>query len=473
VGRRPRGGAPPAARALAGRAGVAGAGRAGRRGGAVTAQPASDRSGVWWLSPTTITLIVVAAAVLPTALIPDASFRAQWDTPKAITTATCLLFLAGGLALALGALVVAAARRTVPGHGRWPALRPDEVDLLRRCSTVLVTLTVVGYLAFVVAAVRGGVGLGDLRASLGSEGLYGADIKERTGTVPGLTTLTQVGLAAAVVSSLLLCTAPTRRELGKLVLVVGLSVPRAFLLTERLAVLELVVPVAVVLAARFGAAGRGRAVVRMLPAVALPVVMAVFAAFEYSRSWTFYRATTDGGFLRFAVERLAGYYTTSLNNGQLELLHANGPANWPYATLEAFWTAPVIGQVDLYQSLSGGPAVDSLDVLTVYANPEFNNGSGLAPPFIDYGTVGGLLYFLAAGVVAGLLYRGFRESHPAGLLIYPVVFIGLLELPRYLHWAQGRALPAFLALGVVAVLLHRAARRTPAEPRPPVAAGRG
>ena len=439
----------------------------------MTAPPPRTATAVWWLSPVTITLLVVSAAVLATLLVPDASFRAQWDTPKAITTATCLLFLSGGLALALGALVVSAARRTVPRAGRWPALRPDEIALLRRCSTVLVALTLVGYLAFVAAAVRAGVGLGDVAASLGPEGLYGTDIKERTGTIPGLTTLTQLGLAAVVVSSLLLCSAPTRRELGTLLLVIGLSVPRGFLLTERLAVLELVVPAAVVLAARFGTAGRGRAVVRLLPAVALPVVVAVFAAFEYSRSWTVYRATTGGGFLRFAVERLAGYYTTSLNNGYLELLHVNGPGNWPYATLEAFWTAPGIGQADLYRTLSGGQAVDDIDVLVRYANPEFSNGSGLAPPFIDYGAGGGLLYFAAVGVVAGLLYRGFRESRPAGMLLYPVLFVGLLELPRYLHWAQGRALPAFLALSAVALLLHRAARRIPADPRPPLPVGRG
>lgn len=420
------------------------------------------RGGVWWLSPVTVALIVIPAAVLPTALIPDASFRAQWRTPKAITLETCLLFLCAGLVLALGALLVAAARPVRPRAGRWPALGPDEVLLMRRCSTVLVVLTAVGYLAFVVAAVRGGVGLADVTATVGPEGLYGAGIKERIGTIPGVTTLTQFGLAAVVVSSVLLCNEFSRRELGKLAVVVGLALPRAFLLTERLAILELVVPVVVVIACRFGTAGKGRVMVRFLPALAAPVLLAVFAAFEYSRSWLYFKETTgEGNFLRFVTERLAGYYTTAMNNGQLEMLYANPPGRWPYVTLEALWTAPGAADIDLYESLSGQQLPDYMAMLERYGNPEFSNGSGVAPVFIDYGSVGGLLYFLVVGVVAGLLYRGFRESSSVGMLLYPVLFIGLLELPRYLHWAQGRALPSFLALALIGYLMRRQVRSHP------------
>jgi hypothetical protein len=414
---------------------------------------------VWWLSPVVVTLIVVLAAVIPTALIPDQSFRAQWRTPKSISIETCLLFTAGGLVLALAALVVAAARPAVPRPGRWPDLRPPEVSLLRRASSVLVVLTALGYLAFVAAAVQAGVGWDELRAIFGPDGLTGAGVEERVGTIPGVTTLTQFGLAVAVVSSLLLCQRFSTTEALKLALVIALAVPRAFLFTERLAILELAVPVVVLAAARLATTVRGRRAVRLIPVVAAPVLFAVFALFEYTRSWQFYRATTDVSFPRFAAERLAGYYTTALNNGQLELLYTAAPGRWPYTTIEALWTAPGVARLHLHEVLSGGPDPDYEAMLARHANPEFNNASGLAPAFVDYGTIGGLLYFLVIGVVAGLLYRGLRESRPTGMLLYPLLFVGLLELPRYLHWAQGRALPAYLALGTLALLLHRAARR--------------
>jgi hypothetical protein len=425
-----------------------------------------NATGVWWLSPAVVTLIVVPAAVVSTALIPAESFRAQWDTPKIITLETCLLLGTGGLVLALGALVVTAARPTVPREERWPGLRPSEVSTLRRASSLFVVLTVLGYLALVAVAVDAGVNWADLGAVFGPEGLSGAEVEGRVDTIPGITTLTQFGLAAVVVSALLLCQQPSVAEAVKLALVVGLALPRAFLFTERLALLELAVPVVAIVAARFATRPRGRRVVRLVPVVAAPVLFAVFALFEYTRSWTFYRATTEAGFPRFAAERLAGYYTTALNNGQLELLHTAAPQRWPYTTVEAVWTAPGMSHLNLHELLSGGPDPDYVAMLTRYANPEFNNASGLAPPFVDFGTFGGLLYFLVIGIVAGLLYRGMRESCPAGMLLYPVLFVGLLELPRYLHWAQGRSLPAYLALGTLAVLLHRVARRRTDTPSP-------
>ena len=44
------------------------------------------------------------------------------------------------------------------------------------------------------------------------------------------------------------------------------------------------------------------------------------------------------------------------------------------------------------------------------------------------------LFFLLVGLLAGLLYRGYRAGTMGGMfgmLLYPVFFVGLLELPRY------------------------------------------
>ena len=59
------------------------------------------------------------------------------------------------------------------------------------------------------------------------------------------------------------------------------------------------------------------------------------------------------------------------------------------------------------------------------------------------------------GVIAGLLYRHFCHGRPLGLLVYPVFFVGLVEMPRYVYWGQGRATYAWLAIAVVLFLLHR------------------
>ena len=90
-----------------------------------------------------------------------------------------------------------------------------------------------------------------------------------------------------------------------------------------------------------------------------------------------------------------------------------------------------------------------------FANPEFNNQSGYTGPFVDYGTIGGLVCFLLIGLTAGVLYTGFCRGRIFGLLLYPAAFIGLLELPRYFYWSQGRASYVWIGLIVVALMVSR------------------
>ena len=76
---------------------------------------------------------------------------------------------------------------------------------------------------------------------------------------------------------------------------------------------------------------------------------------------------------------------------------------------------------------------------------------------------------LLAGIVVGLAYRSWRAGGAYGLLVYPVLFTGLLELPRYLYWTQGRIVPAMVFLLVTAWYLTRSARpRVASAPAPAV-----
>ena len=97
--------------------------------------------------------------------------------------------------------------------------------------------------------------------------------------------------------------------------------------------------------------------------------------------------------------------------------------------------------------------------LEQFGNPEFNNYGGVASPFVDLGIVGGLLFFLLAGMLSGVLYRSLREGRIWGLLLYPLFVLTMLELPRYFYLGQGRATPGLVALVVVALLVNRGRRR--------------
>ncbi|GAB4063503.1 hypothetical protein GCM10028777_06790 [Angustibacter speluncae] len=432
---------------------------------------------LWWVSPAGALLLLVPGTLLLTFYLDDADFRLFYRATKSVP-GDHLLLLAAAVAL-LGAVATFVAR--VPRRRPGNALLPGGLAVprtLRRSAEVLFWLTMAGYVAFAATGASRGVTLSQVLQLLVSQNAYEGNLKDEFAGVAGITTLTQCGIAFVVVATYVLLRVRDRRLLLQLGVVLLLSLVRSFVNSERLALIEVAVPlVAVVaMAARHSAVPARRLAARAAPVVLAPLLLALFALFEYSRSWTFFSTRTDQPFPVFAAVRLAGYYATSYNNGYLQLEHATYPGRLPRESVSFFWEAPFVSQLGLYDLLGTPPPTTSQDVLERYANPEFNNLGGITAPMVDFGVIGGLVYLALLGAVIGLLYRGFREGTVLGALLYPVALTGLLELPRYLYLAQGRVVPAVLSLAVVGVLLLRE-RRTdpprprPSEPRPTVAAG--
>ena len=109
-----------------------------------------------------------------------------------------------------------------------------------------------------------------------------------------------------------------------------------------------------------------------------------------------------------------------------------------------------------------------MNLLAIGANPEFNNWGGLLSPVIDFGVVGALLYWAVMGFITGRLYCLYLRKHPLGMCIYPVVYLALSEVPRYLYLGEGRAFPALAYLLVSVVVLLRSAALYPASSIHPV-----
>lgn len=432
---------------------------------------------LWWVSPAGALLLLVPGTLLLTHYLDDADFRLFYRTTKSVPGEHLLLLAAAVALLAATATFVSRTPRRRPGTALLPGGRTVP-RTLRRSAEVLFWLTIAGYVAFAATGASRGVTVGQVLDLLLSQNAYEGNLKDEFAGVAGITTLTQCGIAFVVVAAYALLHGRDRRLLLQLGVVLLLSLVRSFVNSERLALIEVAVPlVAVVaMAARHSAVPARRLAARAAPVVLAPLLLAVFALFEYSRSWTFFSTRTDQPFLVFAAVRLAGYYATSYNNGYLQLEHATYPGRLPRESVSFFWEAPFISQLGLYDLLGGSAPATSQDVLERYANPEFNNLGGITAPMVDFGVPGGLLYLALLGAVIGLLYRGFREGTVVGALLYPVVLTGLLELPRYLYVAQGRVVPAVLCLAVVAVVVLRD-RRPPAGPAPrarplPSAAGR-
>ena len=198
---------------------------------------------------------------------------------------------------------------------------------------------------------------------------------------------------------------------------------------------------------------------RLAPAAGLVALLLLFGGFEYFRSWRFYQNSFDS-YPEFVVWRVSGYYTTAHNNGAMAL-ETRDPWPLPYTALRSLWEFPgVAGSPLAYDKLTGvSPSSVHTRMLELYGNPELNNEGGLFQPLLDFGLAGGLAFWCLYGFVAGRLYRSFMVGAFAGLTLYPLVLLSILEVPRVLYLCYTRSFPTLVLLLVVIWLVRRSSRQ--------------
>lgn len=399
------------------------------------------------------------------ALSSDEVYRSAWGTPKYLTVDLTLILALGFGAFALAILGVSNISMTP--RTSTLSLNPSQLRYLNRTYTILFWLAIFGYAAWTIAGGLGGVSLNNLRAVFDRQLGAISDLKSAARPIAGLTTLTQLAPLCCAVGALLLRMGQGRRGFW---LLVALAAARTLLYAERLAILEVVVPIVVIYILTPGvdpkSTHRTFKRKRHAPAVALPLIWALFAASEYTRSWVFYQYTTHQTFPEWVTYRLLGYYSTAYNNSALFALNREGHDLPPYFTIDAFWNAPGISK------LFTPPDVPLWwgTVLQQNGNPEYNSVGSFLTSYAELGIIGMLIFWILAGLAVGHIFKRSVEGRLAALLLYSVLYIGILELPRYIYWAQGRFTPGVIALLIFAIKYPRTTSREPAarpwrEPR--------
>lgn len=401
-----------------------------------------DAAHIWWLRPSRITLVWMA--VLLTSLWTSADSYAEIArTRKYIDWQTTSVLMLGLAAFWLGCVVFegrGAPRRRALGVYAWLA----EDRAVVWFSAVLFAATAMAYLVWLGPALNPGTLRAILTAEYGSE--YGRKV---TTQIAGLTTLTELSMPLAVVATLRACRGASRERnawLAVIALLFVLAAVRALIWSERIAIIEVALPVATTLVLF---AYRGQRWFAYIPAAALAALIAVFAGFEYFRSWTFFSAWGEN-YLAFATGRLFSYYSTSFNNGAayIELVQ---PTYVPINLLRfVFEFPPIFG--DGLRHYASEQDDRLMAFFTSYLNPEFNLLSGPGAVIADLGPYLGSAALFALGSVAGGLYRSYLRLDIAGLTLYPVWLVGMLDFGRTLYWTQGRVVPAVLAAAILAFL---------------------
>jgi len=424
---------------------------------------------VWWLNPVvafgvpTIIVGVIAYSLGP------GDYLHFWRTAKYFDF-SCFSLLAAIVFTFVCGCLLGAARRSgrdhVPTTDWTLAVRWQSVRLLFNLSFFF---SVLAYAIWLGVGIKNGLDLsmilGILRGASDAHYLLRYDYLT---TIPGVTTGTQLGITVIVLGVPLGVANGWRTVRWQCATVIVLGLIRTFLNSERLAIIELLVPFAVSLIWLQPAASRLlRLLTRSAPIIAGVFLYCFFGAAEYFRSWSGFYARSESNFWGFVAVRLMGYYTTALNNGAL-LWRVDGPfpLHLPPITLDFVWHFPIIKDLlpVLFPSLRAyaGDVADAryVDLLSANANPELTNPSGVFSPLIDYGLTGGLLYWLICGLICGYLYKEFRLRSVAGIFLYPALYISLIEATRVLYWCEGRFFPAMFALVVGVLFMFRETRRT-------------
>lgn len=414
---------------------------------------------LWWLRPAPLMLVLVLPVYLSYLMFPFENVVPKRYVPSIEYLwgiALILLIATGAWLASQGA--GSAVHRSAPDARRATPLR---VDIPATYLAVLLAATLLAY----------AVWFGPLLGNPGKviELLTGVrgNLRDEIETQPGITTLTQCGVAFIVLYVIKRhagMTPPAPWERAAVVLIFALTAVRTVLWSERLALIEATVAYVVTQAAflrlrsldawRFAAT---------LPFVGTLLLYVAFTVTEYFRSWVFYRNVYDSVWT-FSFERLTSYYAVATNSG-IGLLREN--SRWPEYTghyvLEWAYRLPFVGEV-LSDLVDNDAREQYRRFLEDHARIEFNNPTGFFITTFDIGYVGAALYFFAAGLLVGVAWKSWFRHRIGGLMFYPFCFLFLLELLRFNYFAASRFIPIAGSLLVAFLIIALPTVRRRAHP---------
>jgi oligosaccharide repeat unit polymerase len=275
------------------------------------------------------------------------------------------------------------------------------------------------------------------------------ELRDTLNQIPGVTSFVSLQSLCVILYvgyPLLTGFKPPRRYRTLLYIMIVACILRAWLWSERIAVLELIMP-AVVMKFGMGTTGKKR-LLMLAPLFGIFGVFLLFSLGEYFRSWQFYQNSWNGSFLGFAWIRFEGYFATALNNGAMLFNYLAIPYA-PINTAAWFYKLPLWPLLGIDISINNvnlvfdNPSLAAL--LNIYGSMEYNNPGGIFMPFCDYGPVLGMICWLILGFVSGTLLRAFVRRRAIGLVLFPVWYFGVLEILRIFYWSDSRFFPVIVA----------------------------
>ncbi len=397
---------------------------------------------LWWIRPHTFALLVLLPLFLSLPLLPS--------PPRDVKT----YFGTELYLLGIGLLVLF-------GIGSWFGAR--GIDRLRRRPAsslrirvwLLDLLFFISFAAYVIWFLE--ILLNPLLLLQATQtGAF--EIRDQVSNIPGITSFTQAGIPFFI--CYFVATRYCGQTLGSrfhiyIAVLLALTMIRAFAWTERLALLEIVIPVLLLSLPTWRSRSKSfRLGLRMAPLFGIVALIVFFGVMEYFRSWLDFYAESGESFLDFVLQRISTYYVTAVNNAVGYLVENSDWPRWDGRyMLSGIYAMPGIGGA-LITEFALRPDTYST-FLSTYLDEEFNNFSGLYFPIVDFGLIGGPLVLGVCGFLTGYSWRLFAAQSIGGLLFYPLVYVGLIDLLRVMYLGNSRSLIPIALLIIIYFLGFR------------------
>lgn len=269
---------------------------------------------------------------------------------------------------------------------------------------------------------------------------YGRELAQ---TIPGITTLSQLGICLSIICSYKISLDIDKNKYLKIMfLIVIISLVRAFVRSERLALIEVLVVFSL---PYFLYNSKFRKIIRIIPLIAIPGLVLIFSISEYFRSWIHYYNKRYEYFSDFIFDRFSSYFMIAQNSAVSYLKHIE-INDYPWLTNQWLFKFPGINYLnDLYRS----GYENYMLFLRIHLDPQYNNYAPIYAIYTDFGLVIGMLILLILGILTGHFHRTFQNQNGIGLFIYPAWFIGVLELSRTFSWGSSRFFIVFISFFII------------------------
>ncbi|MHB8307783.1 MAG: hypothetical protein ACYDDH_06860 [Candidatus Desulforudaceae bacterium] len=226
---------------------------------------------------------------------------------------------------------------------------------------------------------------------------------------------------------------------------------RAVLLSERLAVFEVLVPVVIVYVHSLFYRYNYREYVHKLRATLLIAAVVIVFLFVFAESYRSYNLGADTSKLVWGASTLVSYPVSTVNYSMALIGSYSDGYTFPVNALSflgenlvSWFPEQSRAKAQVHYELRHSPYGSS-----GYTNIGFAGQWYLevGPFFIVFGAI--------IGLAIGLIYRMFQKGHIIGLLLYPLVFVGILESYRFDYFTEIRfVFPVLICLFILTPLVE-------------------